>query len=284
MDRIYDIEQYDKLTNSIRRKNRNIVSNNYLIRENVREYIEQGLIWYSVSEGNLQLFIDQKKYYSMYLMADLNARVVLSNMDKPIVCSVISDESRGFEWWDKTTCESGFREAEYLKGLTSKSCEVLDKISLIVDSIETTLIKDGFSIERAKYSDKDAIDSFIESIPEIPYWDVVYRSEKDFCQDCDKGMIYMVVDNDRKICAASYSYARGKYEHSWIAVDKKYRDYYGMSTVLIKYRMIEMDKRGHMGHVWINVNNRKSYRYHTGIGMHPNNRLMKQYIIEPDQL
>ena len=203
----------------------------------------------------------------------------MDKLDYPIITGVMYSSDEDVDKWNHVLAGSGFKQGSILQEVSYDPKIVLDKVSIISESINDTLSKEGYKLTVANPEDKASLDAFISGIEEIPFWDIPFISEKEYKNDCDRGLVNLIVNNSSEICAANYSFIQGKNEYGWIAVDKKYRDAYGMSLVLIKAKVEGIISRGHMGRGWIDVNNRKSLRFHTSIGEELIKRYKKNYVL-----
>lgn len=280
MIRIESIEQYYNLIYQAKETISNYISNNYLMSSAVESYISKDMLFYDVTESCLKIYLFQGRYYVLYLIISPNSKVEHENTALPIVSGVIYNSNEEVEKWDYIFLNSGFRQGSILQEVSYNPETVKKNVSITAESIIDSLSSEGFKLVPADVSKKPFLDSFVLGIEEIPFWDVPFRTEEAFKSDCNSGLVNLIVDKSDIICAANYSFIQGKNEYGWIAVDKKYRDLYGMSLALIKAKVDGIISRGHMGRGWIDINNKKSIRFHTGIGEVLTQRYKKNYVFQ----
>ncbi len=281
MKRVDTFEQYNAMIVNIKMRITDIISNNYLLPDSVLYYIDRGLLYYDIHEDCLMFFVDQKKYYSLYIIGSSKLELKMYPLDYPVLIDVVCKDIDDENIWNNVIDKDGsFVHKCSLQGFDYDPREVMSHIDDISSEARIILNRDGFELVSPNLEMYDKLYGFIEGIEEIPYWNIAYRSHKDFIEDYEKGLVKCILDSNRDICGAYYRYVYGRNEYGWIAIDERYRKWTGLSVVLTADMMDGIIHRGHKGKGWIDYNNKSSIRYHTHIGYHPNGRIKKEYLFE----
>lgn len=282
MQKLESLSRYQELVSEIKTKRGKIFSNIYLLPETIQKYINENRIYYSINEDGLILYLDEKKYYKVYLYVINDKFDIKKENDKYLyIRNVFAGEKRN----DRLLAVSGnleklgFEKVETTIQIRGNTFEIGERYA----SIEKFIYKmerEGYKCLFAKPCQYSEIEKFIFSsgMPRDYHCNYKTIEEK---QNMEEGSYLYIVDKNNQLCATSIAEINeGVYQGSGIAVREELK-LRGISTMLSYYRNKWLRDKGINTIIgWILLENEESLKYHQSMGYHFTNKFADGWLLK----
>lgn len=278
---VESIDQYNNLLNEAKKNIITPVSNNHLFAEAMVDYIDQGMLYYSFDSSGLRLYIKQRNYYTCYFVLEKQCMPEFDKLDMPIYAYILrTKKDQSFYAVQDKLLEAGFSHHETRKGFDYSPEEVYNITLRVADFARSLLEKRGFTISIPNPEHYSELLDFVNSIDEIPFWQLDFPTYELFLKEIESERIKCVFDSNKAIVGMYYRLRVGKYEYGYIAIEKQYRDSGAMAVALTNERMKGIIEQEGKGRAWISTNNVKSLKYHESLGCIANGRYKEEFLLE----
>lgn len=225
-----------------------VITNCFLIKEELEFYIKNKKIYYQEFEGGLLIFLKMQGYFNLkFYINDINAKFVIKSYKK-IVVEVPGKNKDDFKILEKYFNEAGFakvlaRERMMYKGNTSVTHEDIRNIQ----TINLKYYKKTVKILRKNF------DKYIGCIP----------SKEILKQDINDKNVYCYIENKKILGILHVSCTSKNSEIRHLAVNEEYRGN-DIATKLVKKYL--QDTVNLKKHVWTGSNNEIAKRLYSKLG------------------
>lgn len=276
---VENIKQYSELINNAKKTIKHPVSNNHLFTESMAHYIDNHMLYYASDNCGLRFYIKQRNYYTCYFVLDKNSNPVFDKLNMPIYVYILrTQKNQSFYDVESKLLEAGFSHYGTRKGYDYSPEDIYTKTLKYADYSRALIEKKGYTISVPSLEHYGELLNFVDSIDEIPFWQLDFPSYELFLKEIDSERIKCAFDPNGSIVGMYYCLNFGKYEYGYIAVAKKFRISGAMAVALTNERMKGIIEQGGKGRAWIGTDNYQSLKYHESLGCIANGRYKDEYI------
>ena len=282
MHAVTSLDEYYALVKAAKERCGSLKTNCALFPDAIKRYIGLGRFWGEPTENGVLFFADEERYYECYYHINPDASFELDRQDKPVVVQIMRNS---LEKNDKVLRieqrlgEAGFEYSDTMQMLKADPQQIMKKIAPLCRYAKREMEKDGFILCRVKPEQLPEFWSIADQASEIPYYLLPYYSDDELLEQIDKGWLTCIVDRQGKLCAAHHFFVDGKAMFGWLAVQKAYKNLYGMGMVFTEDALRYAIENGYLVSGWIDLKNTPSIQYHRQVGYQFVNRFTDRWVL-----
>lgn len=279
MDSFDSYEDYISVIDRIKRQYKPVVTNCYLMRNEITRYIEQNRIFYETEEGGVLIFVDEIAFYSLYYYWNISFQVMLASTDKMIVSKTLfmnqkrPDQISMDELLNETGFVFGARMREAVKARPYSDSALLNISKRIFDS-------SGLRIVGADWNMISRIREIISVDDELRSYEIPYMTDEEIVKAGQEGTFVCVLNKSDDLVAIRCNVTETS-SNGYMRILDEYKARYGIAAVLLEYSDSRGERKGVKISGWIEEDNEKSVRLHMEMGRKWGNRYMEYLLRKP---